>query len=107
MARWFRKRRRQSSDMGVDFELELARILAELADYHMPFGRFGPGEFPPDGVPLYDLPYEYLAYFERQGYPRGRLGELMKVVHDLKRDGADAVLAPLQKRAGGRRSLRR
>ena len=29
----------------------------------MPFGKYGPLHFPPRGVPLYDLPVEYLAWF--------------------------------------------
>ena len=73
----------------------------------MPFGKFGPTKFPPHGLPLCDLPYEYLAYFERKGFPKGRLGELLRFVYLAKRDGADAVFEPLRSAAGGRHSLRR
>jgi len=87
-------------------ERALARTLMEIAGMHMPFGKFGPPSFPPKGVPIYDLPYEYLAYFERNGFPRGKLGELLRFVYLAKRDGADGVFAPLRARAGGRTSLR-
>ena len=90
-----------------DLHDALARALAEVAVTRMPFGRFGPASYPPDGVPLYDLPYEYLAYFARKGFPDGRLGELMKVVFDIKRDGADAMFDALRSRAGRRTILRR
>jgi uncharacterized protein (DUF3820 family) len=90
----------------ADFEAELERLLRLTAGMRMPFGKFGPKECPPNGVPVYDLPYEYLRYFERRGYPKGSLGAVMKFVHDLKRDGADDVFAPIRKAAGGRVSLR-
>lgn len=73
---------------------------------HMPFGKFGPRSFPPRGIPIYDLPYEYLAYFERKGFPSGRLGELLRFIYLAKRDGADGMFDPLRARAGGRTSLR-
>ncbi len=73
----------------------------------MPFGKFGPKHFPPSGIPICDLPYEYLAYFSRKGFPRGRLGELLEIIYLAKRDGADAVFDPLRTRNGGRASLRK
>ena len=92
--------------MGPHPQQELAEALAEIVRTRMPFGKYGPDHFPPDGVPVYDLPYEYLAYFERRGFPRGRLGELLRLVYTLKRDGADAVFEPFRQRSGGRHSLR-
>ena len=88
-------------------EEELRAILTDIAGTRMPFGKFGPEKFPPEGVPIYDLPYEYLAYFARKGFPKGPLGERMQVVYQLKRDGADAVFDPLRQKAGGRHSLRK
>ncbi len=90
----------------ADFEAELQRLLLLTAGMRMPFGKFGPKEFPPNGAPVYDLPYEYLRYFERRGYPKGRLGGVMKFVHDLKRDGADGIFDAIRKVAGGQVSLR-
>jgi len=90
----------------TEWESDIKKALAEIARTRMPFGKFGPAHFPPDGVPLYDLPYEYLRYFERKGFPRGRLGELLKLVHDLKRDGANCVFDPIRRMVGGRTDLR-
>ncbi len=87
-------------------ERKFARLMVELQRTYMPFGKFGPQNFPPRGVPVYDLPYEYLAYFQRKGFPQGRLGELLEYVYLAKRDGADAMFDPLRQRAGGRTSLR-
>ena len=96
------------SDEGVRrFEAEFARTLTQIARTRMPFGKFGPRHFPPNGLPIYDLPYEYLAYFERKGFPRGRLGELLEFVYKAKRDGADAMFDPLRAQRGGRSNLRK
>lgn len=90
-----------------DPNAELARILAEIGRSHMPFGKFGPANYPPHGVPIHDLPYEYLAYFSRRSFPKGRLGELLNFIYLAKRDGADAIFDGLRAGAGGRTSLRR
>lgn len=87
-----------------------ARAAAELEEIgrtHMPFGRFGPKRHPPLGVPIYDLPAEYLQYFATKGWPRGRLGELLRLVYQMKADGADAAFDELRRRAGGKAPLRK
>ena len=86
---------------------DFRELLAEIASTRMPFGKYGPDRFPPAGVPLYDLPYEYLSWFARKGFPRGRLGELLKVVYAAKRDGADQLFDPIRRQAGGRHPLRK
>lgn len=73
----------------------------------MPFGKYGPQAFPPDGVPLYDLPVEYLHWFSTRGFPRGKLGLLMGFVYQLKCDGADAVFDEFRRNDGGRHPLRK
>lgn len=81
-------------------------FLEDLAHARMPFGKYGPEAMPPDGVPLYDLPWEYLHWFAQRGFPGGRLGELMEMVYHIKQDGAEEVFAPLRRQAGGRHPLR-
>ncbi len=85
----------------------MAADLADIATVRMPFGKFGPAHFPPRGVPLYDLPVEYLAWFARKScFPQGRLGELLRMVHQMKVDGLDEIFDQLRRRAGGRTVLR-
>ena len=96
-------------DQGVPiFDGEMFReTLSEIARYRMPFGKYGPANYPPSGVPLYDLPAEYLSWFKAKGgFPKGRLGELMEIVHALKVDGSDTVFDPIRRKAGGRTVLR-
>lgn len=75
---------------------ELAEYLADLEIHRMPFGRY-------KHLPIHALPYEYLHWFVEKGdgFPKGRLGELMEFVYRTKGDGAEAIFARLRK--GGAR----
>ena len=86
---------------------EFRAILGEIGNTSMPFGRFGPKDFPPRGLPIIDLPEEYLAWFQQRGFPNGRLGELLEVVWGIKDVGMDSVFDPMRKVRGGRRSIRK
>ncbi len=85
----------------------MAADLADIARLHMPFGKFGPEHFPPHGLPIYDLPAEYLQWFSQRGWPRGELGRLLRIVYQMKADGSDAAFDPMRHAAGGRRALRK
>jgi len=92
--------------MTDDLARRMAEELAEIERTHMPFGKFGPKDSPPKGVPIFDLSAEYLGWFAQKGWPRGRIGELLKIVYQMKIDGADSAFDEMRRRAGGRRSLR-
>lgn len=92
-------------DAGMDRD-EFAETMAEIGRTHMPFGKYGPQHYPPRGIPLYDLPHEYLHWFATRGFPGGRLGELLEIVYHVKHDGADEVFNLLRVKAGGRANLR-
>ena len=53
---------------------ELAALLLEIGETHMPFGKYGPANYPPNGLRLHQLPYEYFQWFKDRGkdFPRGR-----------------------------------
>lgn len=93
------------SPTDIDRE-DFRRLLMEIASTHMPFGMFGPREYPPSGVPLMDLPVEYLAWFRQRAFPKGRLGELMAHAYEIKEVGMDSVFDPLRAARGGRYPLR-
>jgi len=84
----------------------MAGELADIARTHIPFGKYGPQNFPPRGVPIYDLPVEYLNWFAQHGWPKGELGRLLQIVHQMKVDGSDSAFDGMRKAAGGKRSLR-
>ena len=95
------------TDSNNEWSKNAAIELAEIAKMRMPFGKYGPQNYPPDGVPLYDLPVEYLQYFALRGWPKGKLGHLMRVVYQTKAEGGDSIFDPLRQRVGGRTKLRR
>ena len=92
--------------MDRETEAAAAAQLEQISRYCMPFGMFGPNNYPPKGVPIYDLPAEYLAWFALKGFPEGRLGELLRVVYQTKADGCDALFDSIRRKAGGRHKLR-
>ena len=84
----------------------MAADLADIARLHMPFGKYGPDNFPPRGVPIYDLPVDYLLWFSIRGWPKGELGRLLRIVHQMKADGSDSAFDPMRQAAGGKYPLR-
>ena len=89
-----------------DLVAQMEADLLEIERTRMPFGRFGPKDFPPFGTPIYDLPVEYLGWFQKKGWPRGRLGELLRMVYHMKADGSDVAFDAMRRRAGGKAPLR-
>ena len=63
--------------------------LVQLAQMPMPFGKYS-------GRVLIDLPEEYLLWFAKKGFPKGKLGELMQLALEIKANGQEAVLDPLR-----------
>jgi uncharacterized protein len=89
-----------------DLVRQMQRDLAEIGRTRMPFGKYGPAHFPPEGIPIYDLPAEYLGWFaQKAGFPKGRLGQLLKMVHQMKADGSDLAFDPFRLQ-NGRTQLR-
>lgn len=86
---------------------DFRNLLTEIGEAYMPFGRFGPKDFPPRGVPITDLPPEYLQWFAERGFPKGRLGELMQHVCQIKEVGMDSIFDPLRQARGGRYPVRK
>ena len=91
----------------TDLEREDFRnLLGEIGKMRMPFGKYGPAGVSPRGMPIYDLPPEYLSWFKQRGFPKGRLGELLAVVCEIKDVGMDMVFDPLREANGGRVTYR-
>lgn len=63
-------------------------ILVLLANTRMPFGKYKDWR-------LMDLPEPYLAWFARQGFPPGQLGELLANMLEIKQNGLLPLLRPL------------
>ncbi|NYT58496.1 DUF3820 family protein [Alcaligenaceae bacterium] len=63
-----------------------------LVSRTMPFGKY-------QGRLLADLPGHYLNWFARNGFPKGELGRLLALMHELDHNGLAPLLAPLRKTA--------
>lgn len=86
---------------------DFRNLLNEIAGAYMPFGKYGIQNCPPKGVPLIDLPPEYLSWFKERGFPKGRLGELMEQVYEIKAVGMDEIFEPIRRLNGGRFKMRK
>ena len=63
-------------------------ILLQLVTMAMPFGKY-------KGVVICKLPVSYLEWFQRKGFPGGKLGVLLQTMYEIKLNGLDDLLKPL------------
>lgn len=63
--------------MAINGSYGDAQMLEKLTVACMPFGKHSK-------MYLIDLPLIYLAWFCKIGFPGGELGQLMRVVYDIK-----------------------
>ena len=64
-------------------------LLRELVVMKMPFGKYK------DTVLCY-LPVSYLEWFQRKGFPKGKLGMLLATMYEIKTNGLEELLGPLK-----------
>ena len=66
-------------------------ILIELANTKMPYGKYA-------GRVLVDLPEPYVVWLANNAMPKGRLGEQMQLLYEIKVNGLEGLLKPLRGR---------
>jgi len=66
------------------------QLLLELIKMPMPYGRY-------KGVILYKLPVSYLEWFNRKGFPDGKLGMLLQTLYEIKLNGLEFLLDQIKK----------
>ena len=64
--------------------------LIELANYKMPFGKYK-DEY------LVDIPEYYYTWFKQKGFPKGKLGNMMQQMHDIKINGLEELIYKIKK----------
>lgn len=65
-------------------------VLMQLITIKMPFGKY-------KGTLIYQLPVSYLEWFQRKGFPKGKLGILLATAYEIKINGLEYLLEPLKK----------
>ena len=55
-----------------------------LGILRIPYGKY-------KGQRLVDLPEPYLVWFSQKGFPKGQLGEDLKAVYEIKRNGLESL----------------
>ncbi|CAL1518404.1 DUF3820 family protein [Chitinophaga sp. MM2321] len=66
-------------------------MMQQLVMMKMPFGKY-------KDVVLCDLPVSYLEWFQRKGFPKGKLGVMLETMLVIKMNGLTHLLDPLKKR---------
>ena len=64
-------------------------LLIQLVQMEMPFGKY-------KGTLLCNLPVSYLEWFQRKGFPKGKLGVLLATIYEIKLNGLEQLLGPLK-----------
>ncbi len=67
-----------------------SEVLLDLVKLKMPFGRY-------KGTILANLPVSYLEWFQRKGFPEGKLGMMLATMYEIKSNGLEYLLEPLRK----------
>lgn len=71
-------------------EPHAAADLQLLVAWAMPFGKY-------KGTLLADLPSHYLGWLAQKGFPKGQLGRLLALMHEVDQAGARRLLDPLRR----------
>ncbi|WP_143306774.1 DUF3820 family protein [Chitinophaga vietnamensis] len=66
------------------------QLLKQLVTMRMPFGKY-------ENTLLCDLPVSYLEWFQRKGFPQGKLGMLLETMLVIKMNGLGGLLEPLKR----------
>jgi uncharacterized protein (DUF3820 family) len=64
--------------------------LQRLLTTEMPYGKH-------KGCLIADLPGHYLNWFAREGFPKGDLGRLLALMHEIDHNGLKGLLDPLRR----------
>jgi len=68
------------------------QLLQDLVTMQMPFGKY-------KGRLICDLPESYLIWFHKEGWPPGKLGQLIATLYEIKLNGLEYLLQPLKNKS--------
>lgn len=76
--------------MNNQFNQPNPELFKQLVQMKMPFGKYK------DRL-LCDLPVSYLEWFNREGFPKNKLGQLLETMYEIKLNGLEQLLEPLKR----------
>ena len=65
-------------------------VMLQLANMRMPFGRYKDRR-------LIDLPEAYVIWLANKGFPGGHLGDMLRMVYEIKVNGLEYLFKPLRR----------
>ncbi|MDW5290075.1 DUF3820 family protein [Formosa sp. PL04] len=66
-------------------------ILIELAHTKMPYGKYK-DRF------LIDLPEFYVVWYNNKGFPKGKIGDQLRMVYELKLNGLEDLIRNIKQK---------
>ncbi|KLT64631.1 hypothetical protein AB669_12785 [Pedobacter sp. BMA] len=64
-------------------------LLLDLVKMKMPYGKY-------KGYLICNIPESYLLWYKDKGFPKGKLGELMATMFEIRVNGLEYLLTPLK-----------
>jgi uncharacterized protein (DUF3820 family) len=74
----------------MDSKLEDRAYLLKLSKTKMPFGKYK------DKL-LVDIPEAYYVWFSKKGFPKGELGEMLRLMFEIKMNGLEPIIRKISK----------
>lgn len=67
------------------------QLLIELSHAKMPYGKY-------KGQYLINIPEAYYIWYRQKGFPKGKLGQQMEQILDIKINGLEPLIRNIQKK---------
>lgn len=64
-------------------------LLLDLVKMQMPYGKY-------KGYLICNIPESYLLWYKDKGFPKGKLGDLMSTMFEIRVNGLEYLLTPLK-----------
>ncbi|WP_443945216.1 DUF3820 family protein [Pedobacter sp. AW1-32] len=66
------------------------KLLIDLVNMKMPYGKY-------KGYLICNIPESYLLWYKDKGFPKGKLGDLMATMFEIRVNGLEYLLTPLKR----------
>ena len=64
-------------------------LLFDLVKMQMPYGKY-------KGYLICNIPESYLLWYKDKGFPKGKLGDLLATMFEIRMNGLEYLLTPLK-----------